>query len=123
MVTKIYMMTIPCPDIHLPEVKEYHWIRQGEGAWVDGFFTAEELRQIADKIDCKSPSEPTMKSPDILEILRTNAKSNWANVYEHDGWINAAADEIERLRREIKLAAIDNHHLRDMVGKLRGEEE
>lgn len=40
----------PSADFTLPDM-DYHWIRPGEGAWIDGWFTSEDLRRIADAID------------------------------------------------------------------------
>lgn len=46
----------PDTDISLPDM-DYHWIRPGEGAWLDGLFTAADLRRIADAIDGNAPQE------------------------------------------------------------------
>lgn len=38
---------------------------------------------------------------DIVTKLRINARAPWAVRYEHDGWINDAAAEIERQKAVI----------------------
>lgn len=53
---------------------------------------------------CESSLNPNKSSGDIGERLRKFASARWAIQYEHDEWLEDAAAEIERLRREVRDA-------------------
>ena len=64
-----------------------------------------------------SSLNPNKSSGDIGERLRKYASARWAIQYEHDEWLEEAAAEIERLRRDMHLMGLERDRIarnRDM---------